>query len=138
MTDRGAKKKAEARLLEVLEIDLEADREPIAVAWMPEEGEELVGKFRRWSVRTDANGKGHSVALIRDDAGQLYSVWCLHVVLKKAMARADPQPGDRIKIERQGDCMSVKKRIYRMYRVAVLKRAGARSKVDREAQEGAR
>jgi hypothetical protein len=127
MTGRGGKKKDEARLLEVLEIDLEADREPIAVAWMPEEGEELVGMFRRWSVRTDANGQDHPVALIRDDAGQLYSVWCLHVVLKKAMHRVDPQPGDRIKIERQGDCMSAKKRIYRMYRVAILKRAGAPS-----------
>ena len=96
--------------------------EPKAPSWMPKIGEELIGTFRGWSVGTDRNSKNHFVALIEDDEEQLYSVWCYHVVLKKAINRASPQKGDRIKIERLGDCTSTKGRPYRMYRVEVLNR----------------
>ncbi len=125
MTGKRERKKREARLIAVLEVDTDADREPIAAAWMPEEGETLEAEFRRWSVRTDSNGNDQDVAIVRGGAEQLYSVWCSPVVLKKKMHRANPQPGERLRIKRLGDCMSTKKRIYKMYEVEVLSRAKA-------------
>jgi hypothetical protein len=125
MTGKRERKKRALSLLEVLEKDLGADREPIAIAWQPKEDETLEAEFRRWSVRTDYRGINQPVAIVRDDAGQLLSVWCSPVVLGKAMRRADPQPGDRLKIKRLGDCVSIKKRTYKMFTVEILSRAKA-------------
>jgi hypothetical protein len=113
MTGKRGGKKRTPSLLEVLLVDPDADREPIA--WQPAKGETLEAEFRRWSVRTDSRGINQAVAIVRDDAERLYSVWCTTVVIKKAMRRVDPQPGDRLKIKRLGDCTSTKKQTYRMY-----------------------
>jgi hypothetical protein len=147
MTGKRELKKRALSLLEVLEKDLGADREPIAIAWQPKEDETLEAEFRRWSVRTDSRGINQPVAIIRDDAERLCSVWCTPVVLKKAMHRADPQPGDRLRIKRLGDCVSVKKQTYKMYEVEILSRAkaseaspannGSPSRTDQNAKGGA-
>jgi hypothetical protein len=92
----------------------------------------------RWTVETDRKQNVHMIALVRNDAGDLIKVWAYAVVLAQELIRANPQPGDRLKIEFLGECKSVKGRAYRMYRVAVLKRAGARPELDREVEGGTR
>jgi hypothetical protein len=123
MTGKRGGKQRTPSLLEVLQENLDLDREPIAIAWQPAKGETLEAEFRRWSVRTDSRGINQNVAIVRDDAERLYSVWCTTVVLKNAMRRVDPQPGDRLRIKRLGDCMSTRKWTYKMYEVEVLSRA---------------
>jgi hypothetical protein len=94
--------------------------------------------FVRWTVETDRKQNVHMIALVRNDAGDLIKVWAYAVVLAQELIRANPQPGDRLKIEFLGECRSTKGREYRMYRVEVLSRAGEPSGLDREAEEGAR
>jgi len=125
---RAEARKRAKRLDAILAIDLEAEKEPPPASsklWTPEIGDKLVGKFRGWATRDSRFGGQVQVALVRSDAGVLYSVWCEAYRLKSAMDAADPQPGDGITIERGGDTDIGKDYPLKTHEVVIDKHDGA-------------
>jgi len=125
MSRRGAIKEVEARLLAVLEKDLEAEKEPPPPTWTPEIGDKLTGEFRGWALRDSRFGGQVQVALVRSDAGVLRSVWCETKRLKSAMDNTDPKPGDGITIERGWDIDIGRDYPLRTFRVVVNRNDGS-------------
>jgi hypothetical protein len=99
-------------------------------SWAPGPGVTLECTFVRWTVETDRKQNVHMIALVQNDAGDLIKVWAYAVVLAQELIRANPQPGDRLKIEFLGECRSTKGQAYWMYRVGVLSRAGEPSELE--------
>jgi hypothetical protein len=72
------------------------DRNPIE--WRPAVGDRLVGTVT--DIDTIATDYGESPLLIVEtDDGDVYSVACWHTVLKREVAKREPQVGDRIGIK---------------------------------------
>jgi len=118
-SDKAEARQRAKRLAAILEIDLGKEKEPPPASWSPEIGDKLVGKFRGWATRDSRFGGQVQVALVRSDAGVLYSVWCETKRLKSAMDKADPQPSDGITIERGGDIDISRDYPLRTFRVVV-------------------
>ena len=115
--------------------------EPKRAAWHPKKPATLVGVFEGWDTGTDRDGRAHLIALIRNDEGRLFEVWTYYVVLRKALDRIKPREGDRVQIERLGECKSTKGHKYIMYRVEILSRAesdGLPPRSDEELEGGER
>jgi len=96
---------------------------PKRAAWCPKKPATLIGVFEGLATRANREGQANIVALVRTDEGRLLEVWTYPVVLRRAMERAAPSEGDRIKIERLGKHISTKGYRYVMYRVEILNRA---------------
>ena len=124
-SEKATARQRAKRLREILEIDLEKQREPPPASWSPEIGDKLTGEFRGWAIRDSRFGGKVHVALVRSDAGVLYSVWCETKRLKSAMDNADPQPADGITIERGGDIDIGRDYPLKTFRVVVEKNDGS-------------
>lgn len=127
MSRRGASEEAEARLLAVLEIDLDAEKEPPPPAWSPAIGERLIGEFIGWVLRDSQYGGKVQVALIHSNSGVRYSVWCGSKGLRDAMKKEDPRPGDAIAIMRRNDRKTGGGHLAKQYKVAVDRNNGGSS-----------
>ncbi len=137
MSRRGASKEAEARLLAILEIDLDAEKEPPPPAWSPEVGERLIGEFLGWVERDSQFGGQAKVALIQANSGARYSVWCASKGLKYEMEAADPKPGDAIAIVRREDRDTGKEFPLKRFQVAVDRNNGSPPRADESVGGGA-
>lgn len=98
---------------------LDRDSEPYPEAWMPGPGGELLGAFEGFRSGTTRRGETHSIALVRDEAGDLFAVWLFHMVLRAEFEKASPQPGEQLLIRRLPDRENADGQSYRVYRVVV-------------------
>lgn len=71
-------------------------------SWIPkEEGDTIVG----WVTRVERGYTTYGwrpILVLRDDEGELHSIWLLTEVLQNAMRRLRPVPGERIAIRFNG------------------------------------
>lgn len=107
---------ARARLRGKLDEDAELPQ-----PWRPNEpGDEIFGHFQRWGVGRTGKGETKDVAVLVDEAGEEWSVWCLWQVLGDEMKKADPAPGDLLGIRRLDDGKGrASGNRYRRFRVAI-------------------
>ena len=108
------------RLRASLAADSDTNRPP---PWLPEEGDELMGRFVGWS-EGEARGESKRIAIIEDDeTGERVSVWLLYRVLADELEGAKPEVGDTILIRRLSDRMSQRGQPYRKYEIALERAA---------------
>ena len=98
---------------------LDRDSEPHPEAWRPGPGGELIGEFMGYRSGTTRLGETHQIAIIRDDAGELFAVWLFHKVLLAEFEKARPKHGETILIRRLPDRENSDGQVYRVFRVAV-------------------
>ena len=127
MSRRGTDKETEDRLLAVLEIDLDAEREPSVPTWSPQIGEQLIGEFLDMTSKpSQYEGKGEvPVALIQSNSGVRYAVWCGAWMLRSAMQEAKLKPGNGVAIKRLEDRDTGKKHPERRFKVVVDRNDGS-------------
>lgn len=94
ITERTAKLQAQAE-------------EDFAESWRPDKDSaaQLVGEVVRYSTAPTAYGD-KTVCVVRDGAGQEWSVWLLQAALVAAFSRERPKPGELLLIDYQGQKMS--------------------------------
>lgn len=89
-------------------------------SWMPEPGDELVGRFVRIDTRPTAQSKAERIAVLETEDGSHVGVWLFYKVLGIEWDAADPKPGEMVLLERLDD--GKRKQDdgpYRRYRVTV-------------------
>jgi len=93
--------------------------------WRPEVGALVVGRIESIDVRSTTYGPA-PVIVVRADShgGNRIAVWGLHTVLRNALKRAKPQPGERIAVKRLTDGEN-ENGSFQRYRVAVDRKAGS-------------
>ena len=98
---------------------LDRDSEPFPEAWTPGPGGELLGEFEGYRSGTTRLNETHQIAIIRDDAGELFAVWLFHKVLRAEFEKANPQLGETLLIRRLSDRENADGQSYYVFRVAV-------------------
>jgi len=98
---------------------LDRESEPYPVAWMPGPGGELFGTFEGYRSGVTNRGETHPIAILRDDRGELHSVWLFFKVLRAEFEQANPHVGETILIRREKDRTNADGQPYHVYRVVI-------------------
>jgi pyruvate/2-oxoacid:ferredoxin oxidoreductase alpha subunit len=99
---------AEAEARELANRDSESDPDMLellehqAVAWMPQEGDRLTGTVVGRYTRTDGDYGDYDVIEVATASGAVIAWHAFGTVAKNAVARRNPQDGDRIGVMRLG------------------------------------
>lgn len=107
--------------------DAEADPEMldllshVAVAWMPEVGDKLIGEVVGRFTRTDGRWGPYEVIEIQTASGAVIAWHAFGTVGQSSVARRNPQPGDRIGITCLTPIETDKGNPYRNYQIIVRK-----------------
>lgn len=75
---------------------------PMAEAWMPEEGDKLIGIVTDIDTRSSEYGDDYTILTIETEDGEAWAFHAFRTVARNEVAKANPQVGDKVGVKYLG------------------------------------